>query len=34
VRLRHWDDQGKVAGLQTAALADFAPLIERTALRR
>jgi [1-hydroxy-2-(trimethylamino)ethyl]phosphonate dioxygenase len=34
VRLRHWDDQGKVAGLKTAALADFAPLIERVALQR
>jgi [1-hydroxy-2-(trimethylamino)ethyl]phosphonate dioxygenase len=34
VRLRHWDDQGKVAGLKTAALADFAPMIERVALAR
>ena len=32
VRLRHWDDQGKVAGLKTRALRDYAPLIERLAL--
>jgi [1-hydroxy-2-(trimethylamino)ethyl]phosphonate dioxygenase len=31
IRLRHWDDQGKVAGLKTAGLADFAPSIERVA---
>jgi phosphonate degradation associated HDIG domain protein len=31
VRLRHWDDQGKVAGLRTLALSDYAPLIERIA---
>jgi phosphonate degradation associated HDIG domain protein len=31
VRLRHWDDQGKVAGLKTPALSDYAPLIERVA---
>jgi predicted HD phosphohydrolase len=29
VRLRHWDDQGKVAGLQTLPLAAHAELIER-----
>ena len=29
VRLRHWDDQGKVAGLATLRLADYRPLIER-----
>lgn len=29
VRLRLWDDQGKVAGLKTAPLEDYAPLIER-----
>jgi phosphonate degradation associated HDIG domain protein len=34
VRLRHWDDQGKVAGLKTADLAGFAPMIERVALQR
>jgi predicted HD phosphohydrolase len=34
VRLRHWDDQGKVAGLKTPTLADFAPMIERVALGR
>jgi phosphonate degradation associated HDIG domain protein len=33
VRLRHWDDQGKVAGLQTPALRDYVPLIERLAGR-
>ena len=33
VRVRHWDDQGKVAGLQTPALEQFAPLIERLARR-
>jgi len=31
VRVRHWDDQGKVAGLKTLALSDYAPLIERMA---
>ena len=31
VRLRRWDDQGKVAGLKTLALLDYAPLIERVA---
>ena len=31
VRLRLWDDQGKVAGLKTAPLADYAALIERVA---
>jgi [1-hydroxy-2-(trimethylamino)ethyl]phosphonate dioxygenase len=34
VRLRRWDDQGKVAGLKTAALSEFAPLIERVARAR
>jgi phosphonate degradation associated HDIG domain protein len=29
VRLRHWDDQGKVAGLQTLPLAAHAELIGR-----
>ena len=28
VRVRRWDDQGKVAGLKTAALADYAGMIE------
>ena len=32
VRLRHWDDQGKVTGLKTRALRAYAPLIERLAL--
>jgi [1-hydroxy-2-(trimethylamino)ethyl]phosphonate dioxygenase len=31
LRLRRWDDQGKVAGLKTLALSDYAPLIERVA---
>jgi predicted HD phosphohydrolase len=31
VRVRHWDDQGKVAGLQTPGLAQYAALIERVA---
>jgi [1-hydroxy-2-(trimethylamino)ethyl]phosphonate dioxygenase len=31
VRLRHWDDQGKVAGLQTPALEAYAALIGRVA---
>ena len=33
VRLRLWDDQGKVAGLKTAPLEDYAALIERVARR-
>jgi phosphonate degradation associated HDIG domain protein len=32
VRLRHWDDQGKVVGLTTRALRAYLPLIERLAL--
>jgi [1-hydroxy-2-(trimethylamino)ethyl]phosphonate dioxygenase len=28
VRVRQWDDQGKVAGLQTPSLADYRALIE------
>jgi predicted HD phosphohydrolase len=31
VRLRHWDDQGKVAGLKTPPLEAYVTLIERTA---
>ena len=31
VRVRRWDDQGKVAGLKTPALADFVPLLEAVA---
>jgi phosphonate degradation associated HDIG domain protein len=31
VRLRHWDDQGKVAGLKTMPLEAYATLIERVA---
>jgi phosphonate degradation associated HDIG domain protein len=33
VRVRHWDDQGKVAGLRTPGLAEYAELIERVAGR-
>jgi len=33
VRVRRWDDQGKVMGLQTLALHDYVPLIERLASR-
>jgi len=29
VRLRQWDDQGKIAGLSTPDFAHYAPLIER-----
>ena len=28
VRLRHWDDQGKVAGLETPGIDDYRTLIE------
>ena len=31
LRVRRWDDQGKVAGLKTAPLEAYAPLIERLA---
>jgi phosphonate degradation associated HDIG domain protein len=33
VRLRHWDDQGKVAGLKTPGLEAYRTLIEGLALR-
>ena len=32
VRVRRWDDQGKVAGLKTPALRDFRALIEALAI--
>lgn len=32
VRLRQWDDEGKVAGLRTPAFADYASMIERLAV--
>jgi len=32
VRLRHWDDQGKVAGLKTPSLLDYLKLITEAAL--
>jgi [1-hydroxy-2-(trimethylamino)ethyl]phosphonate dioxygenase len=32
--VRRWDDQGKVAGLKTANLEDYVPLIERLAVVR
>ncbi len=31
VRVRHWDDQGKVAGLATPGLHDYAALIDALA---
>jgi phosphonate degradation associated HDIG domain protein len=34
VRVRRWDDQGKVAGLATPGLGDYAALIERVARLR
>jgi predicted HD phosphohydrolase len=33
IRLRRWDDQGKVAGLKTPGLAEYRELIEKLALR-
>jgi predicted HD phosphohydrolase len=33
VRLRRWDDQGKVAGLKTPGLAEYRELIQELALR-
>ncbi len=33
VRLRQWDEQGKVAGLPTPDLAHFAPLLRRLRIR-
>jgi [1-hydroxy-2-(trimethylamino)ethyl]phosphonate dioxygenase len=33
VRVRRWDDQGKVAGLRTVTLRDYTDLIERLARR-
>jgi phosphonate degradation associated HDIG domain protein len=32
VRVRQWDDQGKVAGLKTPGLGDYRALIEETAI--
>ena len=32
VRVRQWDDQGKVAGLKTPALGDYRPLIDELAI--
>ena len=32
VRVRHWDDQGKVAGLKTPGLNDYRSLIEQLAI--
>jgi phosphonate degradation associated HDIG domain protein len=34
VRVRRWDDQGKVAGLETATLAEYVPLMNRAARSR
>ena len=33
LRVRRWDDRGKVAGLKTSTLSDYTSLIERVALR-
>jgi phosphonate degradation associated HDIG domain protein len=33
IRLRHWDDQGKVSGLKTPGLHEYRALIEELALR-
>jgi phosphonate degradation associated HDIG domain protein len=33
VRVRQWDDQGKVAGLSTPPLEDYSPLIENLTAR-
>ena len=33
IRLRHWDDQGKISGLKTPGLAGYRELIEELALR-
>jgi predicted HD phosphohydrolase len=32
VRVRQWDDQGKVAGLETPGLGDYRALIEEMAI--
>jgi predicted HD phosphohydrolase len=34
LRVRRWDDQGKVAGLKTPGLADYATLIDSIAALR
>jgi phosphonate degradation associated HDIG domain protein len=34
VRVRRWDDQGKVAGLKTPVLRDYAQLIDQLAIAR
>jgi [1-hydroxy-2-(trimethylamino)ethyl]phosphonate dioxygenase len=34
VRVRHWDDQGKVAGLTTPGLREYGALIEALARTR
>jgi phosphonate degradation associated HDIG domain protein len=34
IRLRRWDDQGKVAGLKTPGLAEYRALLEEFALRK
>ena len=33
VRVRHWDDQGKVTGLKTPVLTDYRTLIEQFTIR-
>ena len=33
VKLRHWDDQGKIEGFPTPDFMHYAPMIERLAKR-
>jgi [1-hydroxy-2-(trimethylamino)ethyl]phosphonate dioxygenase len=33
IRVRRWDDQGKIAGLKTPGLAEYRALIEKFAIR-
>jgi predicted HD phosphohydrolase len=32
IRIRHWDDAGKISGLATLELADYSDMIERLSL--
>jgi predicted HD phosphohydrolase len=34
IRLRQWDDSGKVAGLRTQGFAEYRPLIQALAAQR
>jgi predicted HD phosphohydrolase len=33
IRLRRWDDQGKISGLKTPGLSEYRELIQELALR-